>query len=116
MNKTIDLAPTLSDRMALAAGSGREELLPSDEMVREHVAGSDPATHAECLVGWINIAADLCRTSMDWRRLAASRLVQAEELTAAVILWAETPGDHGGNPYCKPFVRLARTIDEEMRG
>jgi hypothetical protein len=26
----------------------------------------------------------------------------------AVLAWARTPGDHGGNPYCKDFVKLAR--------
>ena len=29
------------------------------------------------------------------------------ELADAVMLWATTPGDHGGNPYAKEFVRLA---------
>ena len=32
----------------------------------------------------------------------------AIEACLAVIKWAETPGEHGGNPYCKEFVRLAR--------
>jgi hypothetical protein len=31
-------------------------------------------------------------------------------LAKAVLEWAKTPGDHGGNPYCKPFVKLAREI------
>lgn len=26
----------------------------------------------------------------------------------AVMEWARTPGDHGGNPHCKIFVRAAR--------
>jgi len=33
-----------------------------------------------------------------------------EGLAHAVLEWARTPGDHGGNPYCKPFVRLARVL------
>ncbi len=34
----------------------------------------------------------------------------ARELAEAVLLWASTPGDHGGNPYLKPFVQIARRI------
>ena len=26
----------------------------------------------------------------------------------AVMKWAKTPGDHGGNPYFKEFVKLAQ--------
>lgn len=26
----------------------------------------------------------------------------------SVVLWAKTSGNHGGNPYCKEFVKLAR--------
>ena len=32
---------------------------------------------------------------------------ELREAAKAVILWAETPGDHGGNPYCKDFVQKA---------
>lgn len=44
---------------------------------------------------------------------AAGRAIEEVQVTdlqvaEAVLLWAETPGDHGGNPYCKPFVRLAQ--------
>jgi hypothetical protein len=30
-----------------------------------------------------------------------------EKLARLVMDWARTPGDHGGNPHCKEFVRLA---------
>lgn len=41
------------------------------------------------------------------------RTGQRDELTAlaacrAAVDWAKTPGEHGGNPYCKEFVKLAR--------
>ena len=29
------------------------------------------------------------------------------EVADAVLEWAKTPGEHGGNPYFKEFVRLA---------
>lgn len=39
------------------------------------------------------------------------RMAQAADfagtLTASVLEWAKTPQDHGGNPYTKPFVKLA---------
>jgi len=41
---------------------------------------------------------------------AAERLrdqVKALRACEAVLEWARTPGDHGGNPYCKRFVQLA---------
>jgi len=34
-------------------------------------------------------------------------------LCHAVIRWARVPGDHGGNPYCKPFVKLAEQFSRE---
>jgi hypothetical protein len=32
-------------------------------------------------------------------------------LIHAVLLWAETPGPHGGNPYGHEFVKVARRLD-----
>ena len=32
------------------------------------------------------------------------------DVAKLVLEWASTPGDHGGNPYCKPFVRAAREL------
>lgn len=29
-----------------------------------------------------------------------------EELIASILLWAKTPGSHGGNPYCHDFMKL----------
>jgi len=29
-----------------------------------------------------------------------------DELHAAILLWAKTPGNHGGNPYCHSFMKL----------
>ena len=34
------------------------------------------------------------------------------EACEAVMEWARTPGEHGGNPYCKNFVRLAEAAIE----
>ena len=34
----------------------------------------------------------------------------------AVIAWASTPGDHGGNPYLHAFVKWADTAIKQARG
>jgi hypothetical protein len=34
-------------------------------------------------------------------------------LCEAVLVWAETPGDHGGNPYCHEHVQWARNLMEK---
>ena len=44
---------------------------------------------------------------------AAPGLLEAAE---AVLEWAKTPGDHGGNPYCKEFVRLAEAAVQAAKG
>jgi hypothetical protein len=36
--------------------------------------------------------------------------LQGLNLACAVLQWAESPGEHGGNPYAKDFVKLARQI------
>lgn len=36
----------------------------------------------------------------------------ARELALSVLIWARTPGDHGGNPYTLPMVREAAAIME----
>jgi hypothetical protein len=36
--------------------------------------------------------------------------LQRLNLACAVLHWARTPGEHGGNPYAKDFVKLARQI------
>ena len=36
------------------------------------------------------------------------------ELAEAVLDWARTPGNHGGNPYCHRFVRLADIAKAEI--
>ena len=33
--------------------------------------------------------------------------VMMPDTAAAVMEWARTPGDHGGNPHCKEMVRVA---------
>ena len=33
--------------------------------------------------------------------------VMVPDVASAVMEWARTPGDHGGNPHCKPMVRVA---------
>lgn len=48
----------------------------------------------------------LAETGLSPRELADQR----NELLAsakATLEWARTPGNHGGNPYCKPLVRAA---------
>jgi len=47
-----------------------------------------------------------------YKALVRAEKAEAErdELVAAVLLWAKTPGDHGGNPYFQDFVRIARLI------
>ncbi len=37
----------------------------------------------------------------------------AEKLVKAVLDWARTPGNHGGNPYSHNFVKLARKLAGE---
>jgi hypothetical protein len=37
------------------------------------------------------------------------------DLVRAVLLWAKTPGNHGGNPYRKEFVRQAQKAAEHLR-
>lgn len=33
-------------------------------------------------------------------------LTMLRNIAEMVLLWAKSPGDHGGNPYTKEFVRL----------
>lgn len=37
--------------------------------------------------------------------------VMVPDVAASVLEWARTPGDHGGNPHCKEFVRLAERFE-----
>lgn len=43
----------------------------------------------------------------DWAEHTAKGLAEAVEACRAVMDWARTPGEHGGNPYCKAFVKAA---------
>ena len=47
-----------------------------------------------------------------WGRAGYDRLyianAQLRAVAEAVLEWAGTPGEHGGNPYCKSMVQLAR--------
>jgi hypothetical protein len=36
--------------------------------------------------------------------------VMVPDLASEVIAWATSPGNHGGNPECLPFVRTARRM------
>lgn len=36
--------------------------------------------------------------------------LQRLDLACACLAWAQIPGDHGGNPYFRDFVRIAREI------
>jgi len=36
-----------------------------------------------------------------------------EELVEAILLWAKTPGNHGGNPYCHSFMKLVPWKDRK---
>jgi hypothetical protein len=51
------------------------------------------------------------RAVMDEKDEATMLLLSASpkllEACRAVLLWAKTPGNHGGNPYSKPFVKAA---------
>ena len=38
------------------------------------------------------------------------------EVADAVLEWARAPGEHGGNPYCKEFVRLAEKAKAKVEG
>jgi hypothetical protein len=49
------------------------------------------------------------REAMAELRSMAKAADFAASLTTAVLDWAKTPGDHGGNPYVKDFVKLAMT-------
>ena len=52
--------------------------------------------------------------------LANARLIAAApdllEACKAVLLWAKTPGNHGGNPYCHEFVKLAVSAIKKAEG
>lgn len=56
-------------------------------------------------------------TRETWRNIREVGMV--EDLARAVVKWAATPGNHGGNPYMLEMVKLARLklkhlgIDEE---
>jgi len=70
MPESIDLAPTLDQRFALAIGAGRTELLPSDELITETVgkwAAQDEATRDTrgTVVAWIQFARELARLLID---------------------------------------------------
>lgn len=51
---------------------------------------------------------------------ADARLIAAApdllEACKSVLTWASIGGDHGGNPYCKDFVRLAQAAIEKAEG
>ena len=51
---------------------------------------------------------DVLQFSMNERRESAGENVSSIAVAQAVLEWARTPGDHGGNPYCKEFVKLAQ--------
>jgi len=36
-----------------------------------------------------------------------------EELVEAILLWAKTSGDHGGNPYCHSFMKFVPWKDRK---
>lgn len=38
------------------------------------------------------------------------------EACQAAVTWAETPGDHGGNPYLHQFVKLAQSAIAKATG
>jgi hypothetical protein len=42
--------------------------------------------------------------------LLEKRLREAEAASQAVLEWARTPGNHGGNPYCHDFVKQAQNV------
>lgn len=37
-----------------------------------------------------------------------------DELIEAILLWAKTPGNHGGNPYCHSFMKLVPWEEEDL--
>ena len=51
---------------------------------------------------------------------ANARLIAAapdmELACRAALVWANTPGEHGGNPYCKDFVKLAMIALNKIDG
>ena len=40
---------------------------------------------------------------------------ESRNLVDEVLLWAKTPGNHGGNPYLHGFVQTARQIAENSK-
>jgi hypothetical protein len=44
---------------------------------------------------------------------AAPDLLKACE---AAMTWAKTPGNHGGNPYCHDFIKLAEQAIAKTKG
>ena len=89
---------------------------------------------AKCAAGSLTVSYDYSLNSADNHKAAAEALrvklgwkgslesgclsdgtychvfTSSKELADAVIQWAETPMDHGGNPYCHDFVRIAQEI------
>ena len=43
-----------------------------------------------------------------------NELTKLRYIAEMVLLWAKTPGNHGGNPYTKEFVRLSCQWEEEF--
>lgn len=76
------------------------------DMDENHAAAA--RTLAESL-GWLSDGHQLSSGSLP-NGTDCHVLTLERSLAHSVIAWSVTPGEHGGNPYCKAFVKLAERI------
>ena len=63
---SIEIAPTINDRLMLAVGSGRPELLPDGPFVTRQVIDAGEPTH-EATIEWIMFGVELCRLVIEMK-------------------------------------------------
>ena len=69
--ESVEIAPTINDRLMLAVGSGRAELLPDGPFVTRQVMQAEP-TH-ELTIEWIMFSVELCRLVIEMKWTEAQR-------------------------------------------
>lgn len=89
----------------VGAGNGEGFVFADEGRMRfEDGAGTCLYSVARVDVGW---DADEDAANLEFIVRAANAHYELLAACRAVMEWAKTPGEHGGNPYCKEFVKLA---------
>ena len=70
--RTVEIAPSINDRLMLAVGSGRAELLPDGPFVTRQVIAAGEPTH-ETIIEWIMFSVELCRLTIEMKWAEANR-------------------------------------------